>query len=546
MEFPKTLFSANHFMPHGYCYLWNHRLIWTHVVSDSLIALAYLSIPITLVYSIRKRRDMPLNWMFFCFGVFILACGATHVVEVWNLWHADYWLAGAVKVVTAVASVATAILLVPLVPRALALRSPEVLRREIVERKRAQNALDQANSELERRVQQRTAKLTKVNDALQAEISQHRKTEDALRQSEEQFRSIVDRVRDYAIFCLDQAGIITTWNAGAEHVKGYLANEIVGQHFSRFYVEEDVARGIPEMDMERAAATGRAQSEGWRVRKDGSRFWAHTVLTAIRNDQGDLIGFSKITHDLTERKNAEQKLQEARASLAHMARVTTMGELTSSIAHEINQPLAVIVNNASACRRMLFSESPDLDEVRAAIVDIGDAGIRAGEIITRVRALVKKALPGKARVNINEVIGEVVSLIGGELQRQHVAVRAELSPDLSHVWGDRVQLQQVVLNLVMNGVEAMNIVTDRPRILLIRSDIRKSGHVSVAVQDCGAGLDPGHLPHIFDTFFTTKPAGMGMGLPISRSIIEAHEGRLSARPNETFGATFEFTLPKCA
>jgi PAS domain S-box-containing protein len=533
-------------MPHGYCYLWNHRLIWTHVVSDSLIALAYLSIPITLVYSIRKRRDMPLNWMFFCFGVFILACGATHVVEVWNLWHADYWLAGAVKVVTAVASVATAILLVPLVPRALALRSPEVLRREIVERKRAQNALDQANSELERRVQQRTAKLTKVNDALQAEISQHRKTEDALRQSEEQFRSIVDRVRDYAIFCLDQAGIITTWNAGAEHVKGYLANEIVGQHFSRFYVEEDVARGIPEMDMERAAATGRAQSEGWRVRKDGSRFWAHTVLTAIRNDQGDLIGFSKITHDLTERKNAEQKLQEARASLAHMARVTTMGELTSSIAHEINQPLAVIVNNASACRRMLFSESPDLDEVRAAIVDIGDAGIRAGEIITRVRALVKKALPGKARVNINEVIGEVVSLIGGELQRQHVAVRAELSPDLSHVWGDRVQLQQVVLNLVMNGVEAMNIVTDRPRILLIRSDIRKSGHVSVAVQDCGAGLDPGHLPHIFDTFFTTKPAGMGMGLPISRSIIEAHEGRLSARPNETFGATFEFTLPKCA
>jgi PAS domain S-box-containing protein len=546
VEFPKTLFSANHFMPHGYCYLWNHRLIWTHVVSDSLIALAYLSIPITLVYSIRKRRDMPLNWMFFCFGVFILACGATHVVEVWNLWHADYWLAGAVKVVTAVASVATAILLVPLVPRALALRSPEVLRREIVERKRAQNALDQANSELERRVQQRTAKLTKVNDALQAEISQHRKTEDALRQSEEQFRSIVDRVRDYAIFCLDQAGIITTWNAGAEHVKGYLANEIVGQHFSRFYVEEDVARGIPEMDMERAAATGRAQSEGWRVRKDGSRFWAHTVLTAIRNDQGDLIGFSKITHDLTERKNAEQKLQEARASLAHMARVTTMGELTSSIAHEINQPLAVIVNNASACRRMLFSESPDLDEVRAAIVDIGDAGIRAGEIITRVRALVKKALPGKARVNINEVIGEVVSLIGGELQRQHVAVRAELSPDLSHVWGDRVQLQQVVLNLVMNGVEAMNIVTDRPRILLIRSDIRKSGHVSVAVQDCGAGLDPGHLPHIFDTFFTTKPAGMGMGLPISRSIIEAHEGRLSARPNETFGATFEFTLPKCA
>lgn len=546
MEFLKSLFSANDFMPHGYCYLWNHSLIWTHVVSDSLIALAYLSIPITLVYFIRKRRDMPFNWMFFCFGVFILACGATHVMEVWNLWHADYWLAGAVKVVTAVASVATAILLVPLVPRALALPSPETLRREIVERKRAQNALDQANSELERRVQQRTAELTRVNENLVKEAAHRKKTEEALRRSEEQFRLVVERVRDYAIFSLDPAGIITSWNKGAEHIKGYQASEIVGKHFSRFYLQEDLDCGKPEMELQLAASEGRSQGEGWRLRRDGSRFWANTVITAIRNERGELMGFSKITHDLTERKRAEQKLQEANATLAHMARVTTMGELTASIAHEINQPLAVVVNNANACRRMLFSESPDLDEIRQAVVDIAVAGTRAGEIIARVRALVKKVLPGKARVSINEVIQEVLGLVSAELERHHVAARAELPSDLPPVFGDRIQLQQVVLNLIMNGLEAMNVVTDRPRVLLIRSEIHSSGKVAVAVEDCGAGLDPTQLPHIFDTFFTTKPAGMGMGLPISRSIIEAHEGRLSARPNENFGATFEFTLPACA
>jgi PAS domain S-box-containing protein len=546
VKFLATLFSANGFMPHGYCYLWNKGLVWTHVLSDSLIALAYLSIPVALVYFIRKRRDVPFNWMFLCFGVFILACGATHAMEVWNLWHADYWLAGAVKVVTALASVSTAILLAPLIPRALALPSPEALRREIAERKRAQNALDKANSELERRVQQRTAELIAANEDLTTEIQQRKKTEDALRRSEEQFRLVVERVRDYAIFSLDPSGIVTSWNAGAQHIKGYQADEILGQHFSRFYLREDQESGKPERDLRLAVAEGRSQHEGWRVRKDGSRFWASTVLTAIHNQRGKLIGFSKISRDLTERKLVEQKLQEANASLAHMARVTTMGELTASIAHEINQPLTVIVNNANACRRILFSESPDLDEVREAVVDIADAGNRAGEIITRVRALVKKALPGKARVSINEVIREILSLIGGELERSHVSVRVELLPDLPPVFGDRVQLQQVILNLIMNGVEAMNVITDRTRVLLIRSEIHKSGNVSVAVQDCGAGLASDHLPHIFDTFFTTKPSGMGMGLPISRSIIEAHEGRLSARPNENFGATFEFTLPKCA
>ena len=197
MDFLRAFFSSNDFMPHGYCYLWNTRLVWLHVVSDSLIALAYFSIPITLVHFIRKRRDLPFNWMFVCFGVFILACGATHAMEVWTLWHASYWLSGAVKAVTALVSVPTAILLVRLVPQALALPSPEELRREIVERKHAQEALSNAKMELEVRVQERTVELTKSNAALLVEIAQRKRTEDALRGSEERFRLLVESVQDY-------------------------------------------------------------------------------------------------------------------------------------------------------------------------------------------------------------------------------------------------------------------------------------------------------------------------------------------------------------
>src|SRR3982074_1869258 len=175
VETLKAFLSSNDFMPHGYCYMWNTKLVWLHVISDSLIALAYLSIPITLVYFIRKRRDVPFNWVFVCFGVFILACGGTHLMEVWTLWNANYWLSGTLKAVTAVASVSTAILLVRLIPQALALPSPEALRREIVERKRAQEALQKAKLVLEVRVQERTAELTNANQILLAEITQRKK-----------------------------------------------------------------------------------------------------------------------------------------------------------------------------------------------------------------------------------------------------------------------------------------------------------------------------------------------------------------------------------
>src|SRR6266496_9153 len=247
-----------------------------------------------------------------------------------------------------------------------------------------------------------------------------------------------------------------------------------------------------------------------------------------------------------ERSRAERGLREAQAELAHVTRVMTMGELTASIAHEINQPLAAVVANANACIRWLANPTPNLDEAREAISRIVRDGNRASDVIGRIRALVQKGDTEKTLLDINEVIQEVVSLTHSEIQKSGLVLKMNLAASLPRVSGDRIQLQQVILNLVMNAIEAMNTVTDRPREMIIRSCEHESDQVLVAVQDFGNGVDPENLKKIFDAFYTTKSQGMGMGLAISRSIVENHGGRLWAEPNDGPGTTFQFTLLKYA
>jgi signal transduction histidine kinase len=220
-----------------------------------------------------------------------------------------------------------------------------------------------------------------------------------------------------------------------------------------------------------------------------------------------------------------------------------MGELVASIAHEINQPLAAVVANANACFRWLAGPIPNLDEARDAISRIVRDGNRASDVIRRIRALVKKGDTEKTLLDINEVIQEVVSLTHSEIQKSRVVLKMNLAVDLPRIFGDRIQLQQVILNLVMNAIEAMDTVTDRPREMVIRSSAQESNKVLVAVQDSGIGIDSQNLEKIFDTFYTSKPQGMGMGLAISRSIVENHGGRLWATVNAPRGAVFQFVLP---
>ena len=243
-----------------------------------------------------------------------------------------------------------------------------------------------------------------------------------------------------------------------------------------------------------------------------------------------------------ERKRAEDALHHAQMELAHVTRVTTMGELTASIAHEVNQPLAAIVTNANASLRWLAGPVPNLDEARDAMSRIIRDGNRAGNVIARIRALVQKTDTENARLDINQAIQEVILLAQSEAGRKGVGLRMELAADLPPVLGDQVQLQQVILNLVMNGVEAMASVTSSRRELLIRSRQYGSDQVLVAVQDSGIGVDQENLEKIFNAFYTTKSHGMGMGLAISRSIVENHGGRLWAVPNEGPGTTFQFNL----
>jgi C4-dicarboxylate-specific signal transduction histidine kinase len=246
--------------------------------------------------------------------------------------------------------------------------------------------------------------------------------------------------------------------------------------------------------------------------------------------------------DITERKRAEEALRNAQAELAHVTRLTTMGELAASITHEINQPLAAVVTNATAGLRWLDRDRPDLDEVRGALSGIVHDGTRAGEVIRSLRALANKTEPRFAKLDIDDAIQEVLTLARSELQRHGVLLRIDLRAGNRPIFGDRVQLQQVVLNLIMNGIESMSAVSDRPRVLAISSQFAETDSVLVGVEDTGTGVDPKIADRMFGAFFTTKPHGMGMGLSICRSIIEAHRGQIWATRNSETGSTFQFRV----
>jgi C4-dicarboxylate-specific signal transduction histidine kinase len=247
--------------------------------------------------------------------------------------------------------------------------------------------------------------------------------------------------------------------------------------------------------------------------------------------------------EMAERKRAEDAYYEAQAELGRVTRLSTLGALAASISHEVNQPLAAVVTNADACMMWLSGASPNLEEARAAVDSIAREGTRASDIVRRVRAMFTKATPERAGVPMNELIRDAAALMQQEASRNQVELQIELANDLSSVLGDRVQLQQVLVNLIQNGIEAMIAVTDRPRRLVLRAQMQSADQLLVAVRDSGIGIDPKNDRRIFDAFFTTKAQGMGMGLAISQSIIEAHGGRLWASANSDNGATVQFTLP---
>jgi C4-dicarboxylate-specific signal transduction histidine kinase len=277
--------------------------------------------------------------------------------------------------------------------------------------------------------------------------------------------------------------------------------------------------------------------------RDGAYRWHLNRAVAVRDSEGNICRFVGTSTDVHDWRQAQEELRNAQAELAHTTRVLTMGELTASIAHEVNQPLGAIVASAGAAERWLASQPPQMEKARRALERIVNDGKRAGEVIKRIRALMKRQAPRKDWLDINETILEVVALAQYQLSRGDILLETRLAEGLPLVQGDRVQLQQVLLNLIVNSIDAMSGVDERRRELTIVSVADGPKAVAVEVRDSGMGLNPERAAHLFEPFYTTKAEGLGIGLSISRSIVEAHGGHLSAAPNVPHGAVFRFSVP---
>jgi PAS domain S-box-containing protein len=377
------------------------------------------------------------------------------------------------------------------------------------------------------------------------DITQRKEEESARRYTEEKYRLVVETASD-AVISLDETSAILLVNPATTRIFGYEPAELIGKPLTILMPE--FLRKLHEAGFKRYLATGQRHIN-WRGtelvgrRKNGEEFPVEISFGELTKD-GHRV-FTGFIRDISERKQAQRAIQNAQAELARVSRLTTMGELAASIAHEVNQPLTAVNNNSNACLRLLANQNLQPDVLRGALEEIVADGTRASAIVARIRAFIKKAPAEQNRLDVNEVIGEVLVMMGHGFEENRILLQSELAQALPQVLGDRVQLQQVLLNLIMNGIEAMTAVTNRPRMLWVQSRIDESGDVLIAVRDSGTGLGS-ESDRVFTPFFTTKTDGMGMGLPISRSLIEGHGGRLWSAPNSPYGAIFSFTLPVAA
>jgi PAS domain S-box-containing protein len=639
LEYLKWLVGPSGFMPHGYCYRWVPGLVWLHGISDSLIFLSYMSIPVTLVYIVRRRKDLPFNWIFMCFGVFIVACGLTHAMEVWNLWHAMYWLAGLIKAVTAAASVATAVLLVRLVPQAVGIPSAGDLKEAHV-RLIGQEAALSASEEKFRALLEAEAKysalleaapdaMVVVNQAgeivllnLQAEkqfgynrdellgqqvkniipegfaerlitdrtrtaadalaqqigagielcarrkdgsefpieimlspledaegilvtaairdITVRKTAQEALRQSEERLRLVVSNAMDYSILMLDLDGRVVSWNEGAERIKGYRAEEIIGQNFSRFYGAEDVSNGKPAQELAQATTNGRSEDEGWRVRKDGSRFYANVVITALYDETGRLRGFGKITRDITERKRSEERLVKTAEDLKRSN--DQLQQFAYVASHDLQEPLRMVASFTQLlAKRYQGRLDSDADEFIAYAVD--GCNRMQGLILD----LLAYSRSGTERKLLREISGEtalqvVLANLRVSIEESGATVTHDLLPTLTT---DDTQLVQVLQNLIVNAIKYRGAAAPQVHV----SAMKKGGKEWIfSVRDNGLGISPQYFERIFVIFQRLHGQhefnGTGIGLAICKKIVEQLGGRIWVESQLAKGSTFFFSLPE--
>ena len=367
-----------------------------------------------------------------------------------------------------------------------------------------------------------------------------------LRESERLYATTLSSIGD-AVISTDSQARVTFMNPTAEMLTAWPMKDAVGRPLAEVFriineetrkPVEDPAAKVLRLDVVVGLANHTAL-----ITRDGRELPIDDCGAPIIDDSGKTTGAVLVFRDMTQRRQADEALRKSQEELARAVRLTTMGELTVSIAHEVNQPLMAIMTNANACLQWLTIAPPDLTEATDAAKRIVRDSQRAGDFIKSIRALARKSSPENILLDINVTIQEALIFIRSELRRHAITIEHHLSSNLPHVVGDRVQLQQVVLNLMINSIEAMSAGKNQPRMLQLSSEMDGIGDVLISISDTGIGLDPTKIDQIFEPFFSTKPDGIGMGLSICRSIIEAHGGRLWASPNLPNGSTFRFTLP---
>ena len=382
------------------------------------------------------------------------------------------------------------------------------------------------------------------------DFTSRREIDVALRQSEERFRMLVQAVTDYAIFMLDPKGNVVSWNEGAERAKGYRASEIIGQNFSKFYTPEDMASGVPEELLSRAAQQGRVEIEGWRVRKDGSRFWADVILTAVRDESGELIGFAKVTRDVTERRQSEELLRLKQTEINQLQKMEALGRLAGGIAHDFNNLLAGILGCAEAIGSAFTADNPAKEDLEL----IEKACGQGRQLVQQLMAFSRRQVAAPKTVHLNDIIRSLMPLIERAMGAS-IHIEMELDANLKVIKMDVSQLEQILMNIALNARDAMptsgrlifrtaNTWVDETSAVDGLPD-RPCETVELSIRDTGTGMNADVLAKIFEPFYTTKSAGRGTGLGLSTvyGIIQQNRGGISVYSVPAMGTTFKIFLP---
>ena len=373
----------------------------------------------------------------------------------------------------------------------------------------------------------------------------------AIQQSEERFRLLVESMQDYAIFMLDPEGRVTSWNTGAERIEGFQPEEIIGAQFARFYPAEDRAQGFPEEALRYAATNGRSEQEGWRVRKDDARFWANTVVSALLDERKDLVGFSVVTRDLTEKKRIEEVLRESETKLRRQAqeleqqliasgRLVSLGVITASMAHEFNNPLGIVMGFT---QQLLTEFEPDTPNHQALKI-IDEETKRCQRIIQELLQFSRPKNADLCPTDIKQAIDKTMNMVANRLYKQKIEASAMIADDLPLIPADPQQLEQVLINLFLNAIDAMPKGGKLDVEAALKPTRENTPSVVITVIDSGSGIDQEDLAKIFQPFFSAKKGkGIGLGLSISERIIKNHGGMIAVESTPGKGTTFKIHLP---